>query len=164
MMTLAEKVKAREQKIKELKEELERKSDLLYKIELDLNYDEYYSNDTYSYPDEEEEDRETASRLEIEIADLKKEIQWQEIVKEWEEDGWTYERMLMYVTIERLKFSKYNKITGHETEIIIELTPNKYITIEDFNHNILEKDVVDLMPDDIKRLNKVLEFQGWFNA
>ena len=44
-MTLAEKVKAREQKIKELKEELERKSDLLYKIELDLNYDEYYSNE-----------------------------------------------------------------------------------------------------------------------
>ena len=64
----------KKKKIEDLEKRLEYLNRKIYEIQIDLEYDEFYSNDTYSYEGEREEDQEWLQKFEIERDQIRKDL------------------------------------------------------------------------------------------
>lgn len=64
----------KEKRVKEIVYKIKKLYDRKYEIQNDLDYDEYYSNDTYTYEGQEEEDEQYLYEIELEINNLEKEL------------------------------------------------------------------------------------------
>lgn len=64
----------KKKKIEDLEKRLDYLNRRIYELQIDLEYDEFYSNDLYSYEGEEEEDREWLQKFEIERYQIRKDL------------------------------------------------------------------------------------------
>lgn len=64
----------KKKKIEDLEKRLDYLNRRIYELQIDLEYDEFYSNDLYSYEGEEEEDQEWLQKFEIERDQIRKDL------------------------------------------------------------------------------------------